>query len=119
MEEAAKKAMVEIEYKNNLALYPDFKKDLADEVRENGINDKKGRALNHIKFKLKDDQKLKKEINDLADKRKKLLDEFTNLTKSIKNANSMAEFKVLRKEIEDHEFFQGFKKTLPEVFNKN
>lgn len=67
VEESANKAIVEIEYKKNLALYPDYKKDLADEVRESGIKDKKGRALNLIKFKLKDDPKLLKEINDLAD----------------------------------------------------
>ena len=44
-----------IEYEKNLKLYPDYVKDLADEVTESGINDKKGRALNFIKSKLRGD----------------------------------------------------------------
>ena len=59
-----------IEYEINLKLYPDYVKDLADEVTESGINDKKGRALNFIKSKLRGDTTKEQEINDLADKRK-------------------------------------------------
>ena len=58
-----------IEYEINLKLYPDYVKDLADEVTESGINVKKGRALNLIKLHLKGDTNMEQEINELADKR--------------------------------------------------
>jgi len=70
-------------YKINLNLYQEYKADLADEVTESGINVKKGRALNLIKFHLRGDTTMEQEINNIADGRQKLFKEFIQQTQDI------------------------------------